>query len=76
MWGIFFVVIAVVIVIIEVPSLLKKKLKKELWVFSILLIFGLGLSIAQSLNMDLPNPIDLIAFLYKPFSEFIYGFLK
>jgi glucan phosphoethanolaminetransferase (alkaline phosphatase superfamily) len=76
MWAIFFVVVAVVIVIIEVPSLLKKKLKKELWVFSILLILGLGFSIAQSLDVDLPNPADWIAFVYKPFSDLIYGFLE
>lgn len=76
MWAIFFGVLAVVIAIIEVPSLLKKKLKRELWVFSILLLFGGGLSIAQSLHMEIPNPVDWIAFIYKPFSDFIYGFLK
>ncbi|MCF6409378.1 hypothetical protein [Pseudalkalibacillus salsuginis] len=72
--GILLVII--VIVYIEVPSLLKKGLKKELWVFGILLLFGTGLSIAQGLQVDIPNPMDWIKFVYKPFSDILYGLLK
>ncbi|GLB61695.1 hypothetical protein [Cytobacillus sp. NCCP-133] len=72
--GILLVVI--VIVIIEVPSLLKKGLKRELWVFGILLLFGTGLNIAQGLQIDLPNPLDWINVVYKPFSDFLFGLFK
>ncbi|MGM0879102.1 MAG: hypothetical protein ACQEWV_31805 [Bacillota bacterium] len=68
--------VAVVIALMEVPSLLKKGLKKELWVFGILLFFGVGLSIAQGLKIDIPNPLDWINVVYKPFSEFILGLFK
>ncbi|PLR80695.1 hypothetical protein CVD25_21730 [Bacillus canaveralius] len=67
--------VAVIIVIKEVPYLLRKRLKKELLVFSILLLFGTGLSIAQGLHKDIPNPMDRIAFVYKRFSDFIFSFL-
>jgi Na+/melibiose symporter-like transporter len=70
------VVIALIIMMIEVPSLLKKKQKKELWAFSILLVFATGISILHVQKVDLPNPHDWIAFIYKPLSDMIYSFLK
>ncbi|MEW9669859.1 hypothetical protein [Ammoniphilus sp. 3BR4] len=77
MWatvGILF--ISGILAMMEVPSLFKKKLRKELWVFSILLVCGTGLSIAMVLNKEIPNPLDWITALYKPFSDFLYGLLK
>lgn len=74
--SIVIVVIALVIIMIEVPSLLKKKQKKELWAFFILLVFATGTSILHVLKINLPNPHDWIAFIYKPLSDMIYSFLK
>ncbi|MEN1937173.1 hypothetical protein AAIE21_16725 [Paenibacillus sp. 102] len=62
--GIF--VIVAVIIAIDVPFLLKEKLKGELWVFSILLLFGTTLSVAQAFNIKIPNPLDWITAIYKP----------
>ena len=70
------VMVAVLISIKEVPSLWGKGWKKELWVFSILLLLGTGISIAEALDKDIPNPLDWIAFIYKPFSDFILELLK
>ncbi|MDI2588908.1 hypothetical protein OR571_17855 [Psychrobacillus sp. NEAU-3TGS] len=63
--------VAAVILFIEVPSLLEKKHKKELIVFSILLAIGVGLSIAYSFGSAIPNPIDLLTFIYKPLHDAI-----
>jgi hypothetical protein len=68
--------VVVVITLIEVPHMLKKGLKKELWVFGILLLFGTVLNIAQGLKIDLPNPLDWINVVYKPFSDFLLGLFK
>ena len=68
--------VTVVISLIEVPSLLKKGLKKELWVFGILILLGTGLNIAQGLKIDIPNPLDWINVVYKPFSDFVLGLFK
>jgi hypothetical protein len=68
--------VVVVISLIEVPSLLKKGLKKELWVFGILILLGTGLNIAQGLKIDIPNPLDWINVVYKPFSDFVLGLFK
>lgn len=63
-------------IVIDVPPLLRKKLVKELWIFSILLLFGTMLSIAQALNIRIPNPIDWLTVLYKPFSDMMKNLLK
>jgi hypothetical protein len=68
--------VVVVITLIEVPHMLKKGLKKELWVFGILLLFGTVLNIAQGLKIDLPNPLDWINVVYEPFSDFLLGLFK
>ncbi|MFE4241182.1 hypothetical protein [Peribacillus butanolivorans] len=69
-------VIVAIIIAIDVPSLLRKKLKKELWIFSVLLLFGTALSIAQALNIKIPNPLDWITAIYKPLSDMIEKLLK
>ncbi|WP_243291595.1 hypothetical protein [Bacillus sp. FJAT-47783] len=77
MWQILgILMVAIIVIYIEVPSLLKKKQTKELYVFSILLFIGVVLSILESLQIELPNPLDAITFIYKPFSDFIFGFLE
>lgn len=77
MWVILGILaVAVVIAFIDVPSLLKQGLKKELWTFMILLLFGTGLSIAEGLQVDIPNPMDALAFIYKPLIDLLFGFLK
>ncbi|MEH6947033.1 hypothetical protein [Peribacillus asahii] len=68
--------IVAVIIAIDVPPLLRKKFKKELWIFSILLLFGTVLSIAQALNIKIPNPIDWITAIYKPLSDMLEKLLK
>lgn len=61
---------------IEIPSLRRQKLKKDLWVFTALLAFGAGLTLADALNAKIPNMLDWITFLYKPLSDLIYNPLK
>ncbi|RIX60319.1 hypothetical protein D3P08_01760 [Paenibacillus nanensis] len=61
---------------LEVPLLIKAKMKKELWVFSILLLIGTMLSIAVSFDMVVPNPLDLIYLIFKPMSQVLDAWLK
>lgn len=58
---------AVVIAMLEAPALFKRRLFKELWIYLILLGIGTSVCIMLSLNMKLPNPIDLLTAIYKPF---------
>ncbi|UNK16846.1 hypothetical protein MNQ98_20425 [Paenibacillus sp. N3/727] len=67
------VIIAVgaLIVWLEIPPLIKKKQKKELWVFSILLLFGVVSSIIVNINRDIPSPLEWITVMFKPLSDLL-----
>ncbi|MGF3102812.1 hypothetical protein [Rossellomorea sp. DUT-2] len=69
------VIIAILIIMAEVPSLLKNKAKRELWVFSVLFVIGVGLSISRGLNVSLPNPLDVLIIVYKPLSDLLTSLL-
>ncbi len=61
---------------IEAPPLFKAKKKKELWLFSILLLIGTGLCISVSLDIVIPNPLDLVYVVFKPMSRLLDNLLK
>lgn len=64
------------IALLEVPSLLKKRLTKELYVFSFILIFGMALSISQVLQIEIPSPLKFLEAIYSPISDRIFSLLE
>ncbi|MDF2066945.1 hypothetical protein [Bacillus sp. Cr_A10] len=58
--------LATVIVIMEVPSLVQKKLKKELIVFIILLVIGVVSGILYSFDVKKMSPVDLLSYILQP----------
>lgn len=58
-----------VLSMIEIPSMQKAKQYRELWTFSILLVLGTVLVILKSINIELPNPSDFIAWVYSPLNQ-------
>ncbi|RBP07801.1 hypothetical protein [Rossellomorea aquimaris] len=69
------VIVAILIIMAEVPSLIKNKAKRELWVFSVLFVIGVGLSIARGLNVSIPNPLDVLIIVYKPLIDLLTSLL-
>jgi NhaP-type Na+/H+ or K+/H+ antiporter len=59
---------------IEIPSLTGHK--KDLWVFSLLLMLGTALGIAAALKVNIPNPLDWIAAVYQPFGNWMQSLFK
>lgn len=71
------IIIAILIIcFIEVPALIRKQQKRELWAFSVLLLIGTCLNIALALHIELPNPLDWIIAVYKPVSDEVDKLLK
>ncbi|MBP1963422.1 hypothetical protein [Paenibacillus aceris] len=77
MWVIFSVlIIAALAGLLELPTLLRKQLVAESWVFSSLLFIGTLLCILHFGRVKLPNPLDWITYVYHPVSQFVFGILK
>lgn len=62
--------------LLEIPSLRKRKLRRELAAFCMFLGAGVGLAIAKSLQVNLPNPLEGAAFVFKPASDWLMRLLK
>ncbi|MCL6639187.1 MAG: hypothetical protein K6T80_05845 [Firmicutes bacterium] len=60
-----------VIILLEAPGLVKKKMWRELAAFSVYLSIGMALSIPQVLGVKLPNPSKAIEALFKPIAELL-----
>ncbi|WP_068783036.1 hypothetical protein [Paenibacillus phocaensis] len=56
---------------IELPSMLKRKQYKELWVFAILLLLAVLASLPPVFSPHVPSPLLAITFVFKPFSELL-----
>ncbi|AZU64116.1 hypothetical protein [Neobacillus mesonae] len=67
---------AVIILILEVPYLIKKKLRRETWVFSFILLFAVGMGIAVSLQVYIPNPRNGLTTIYKPLYELLKKWME
>lgn len=67
---------SVIFVIVELPALVKKKQYKEIKAFLALTFIATILCVALSLNVKLPNPFDLITYIYKPMSDMIFHLLE
>lgn len=77
MWSIVGIIaIGVIIMFIKVPSLLKKNHKKDLWVFSSLLLLGIVLNILEQVDVSIPNPLEGITAIFQPYSEVISNIFK
>jgi len=59
------------IIAIEAPGLVKKRMWRELIAFAVFLWIGMTLSVLQILDIEVPSPITLIEAFYKPFAEWL-----
>lgn len=63
------ILLSIVIVCLETPGLVKKRLWKELGVFFIILSLGIIYSVGQIYDWSLPNPEKRLEYLVQPFLE-------
>lgn len=64
------------IMMIDIPSLWKQKRRKELLVFSVLLLLGTGLCMGNALRIHTPNPLQGAIFLFKPLGDIVLRLFK
>lgn len=57
----------------DLPKIIRNNHKKELIVYSSLMLVGLTLSLLVSFHVPLPNPTKGLEALFKPFSLLLTG---
>jgi hypothetical protein len=68
--------ITAVIALLEIPSLAKQKLSKDLFIFVGLLAFAFILGTLQGLKVELQNPFDWITYIFNPMTKIIQRTLE
>ncbi|QYR24409.1 hypothetical protein KZ483_07590 [Paenibacillus sp. sptzw28] len=58
--------VCIIMAMIELPSLVKRKQRKEAWAFSLLLLAGLALNLAEITGIEVPTPLTWARAIYKP----------
>jgi hypothetical protein len=66
------IIIGGVISLIEVPGLLKQEKRGELIAFCSFLLIGIALSVAMTLKLPVPNPTNVIEFVFRPITRLFY----
>ncbi|NQX60053.1 hypothetical protein [Paenibacillus qinlingensis] len=69
-------IVVTMIIVIDAVPLWKRKMNRELVLFFFLLLVGTGLNLAQTLHMEIPNPVDWIKAFYLPASDFLMRLFK
>jgi len=65
-----------VLIVLEVPGLVKNKMWKELCVYSVLMAIGIVYSLGQVLDWPLPNPTKGVEIIFKPVAAAVDRLLK
>jgi hypothetical protein len=70
------VVVALFFAMLEVPSLVQQKFKKDIIVFCLLLTISTTLIIFRILYVPMPNPMDSLMAIFSPFTNWVDQLLK
>lgn len=65
------VVLFVAIIVLQVPTLIKRQMWKDLSAFSGLLLLAMLLSFAQVLDLPIPNALDVLAKIFTPVTNYL-----
>ena len=63
------VLVTLLMIYMEVPKLIKKESKRELFTYSILLFFAFIVGVMISIGLPVPNPIIWLDEIFHPISQ-------
>lgn len=61
------ILIYLIISFFQISQLKKEKMIREIWIFSILMVFTTGVTVAKLNNLPLPSPLDIVTIVLEPF---------
>ncbi len=77
MWKMIGILLAAAVITAkDLPGMLRQRDWKELITYCILLSFGTTICVLFYLQYSIPNPAELIIYLYKPMSDKLDAILK
>jgi len=59
--------------ILEILPLLRRNMRREAWIYGIVLGIGVLLSVMTALKIKYPNPYTLLEWMFRPLSNIIFG---
>jgi len=62
--------------LLEFPSLLQQKRKKDAAVFAVFMTIAAAFGVAKSLRMPIPNPLEWIRYAFEPVGKLVFGWLS
>lgn len=62
----------IIMILLEVPGLIKKRYYKELAVFSFIMSLAFFIALMQILNIDIPNPVKDTQYFVKKLMHLSY----
>lgn len=60
-----------VLCVLEIPKMHQARQFRELTMFSLLLLLGIFIGLMKVLDITLPNPSDLMTWIYSPLSTWL-----
>ena len=70
---VFLIAAFAVILIVEVPAMIKKKQWRELAVYSVLMAIAIVVSVMYVLDLNVPNPVKNSQYTVKALVEHLFG---
>ncbi|MGO4375581.1 hypothetical protein [Paenibacillus sp. 2TAB19] len=61
------IALAIGVALLDIPPLVRKSRKRELFVYIVLLLTATALYSALVMEVNLPNPYAILEIVYKPF---------
>ena len=65
----FFLVLAVGCMALDLPNLMRTRRVRDLSVYFIFWVLGLGATLCSLLKLNIPSPLFLIILIYKPINN-------
>lgn len=66
----------ILIIVLEVPGMIKKRWWKELAAYGFLMLLAMALTFAYLLELPVPNPTPVVEKLIRPFSNLVNSLLS
>ncbi len=62
------------LILVEAPGLIKKKLWRELTAYSVLMLIAIVISVLYLEHVEIPNPVKNTQYYMKDMFEYLFGF--